>query len=201
LPEQISTIARLLNQYSFIAELKIAFDHSNREGTLEAARQLKKRVASDKGKRIVDSAIELLLSPKAWAVHMVGAMAEAHPNEAYQWLSDQRFFDYLEEEMAPSYWATALRPFMLFPGGDIVPFCTFESPHIRSIGNIFHQTPEEILRRFEEFRELFWQLAVVQEEYLPLYDALIKTEEAMRSRYGITGKFATHFRLFPEGVA
>jgi hypothetical protein len=79
---------------------------------------------------------------------------------------------------------------MLFAGGNIVKNCNFGSHQIRSLGNIFTESVEEIYQRYFAFETLYKQM--LAEGKQPGV-AFILTEKALRQRVDINPAFTTVF--------
>ncbi len=182
-------IGDALNRFPIIKQLQFRYNHLNRANSLSALVRLHNEVSRPEAKAIIANLLEWEEQPPQLSTRIayVGAAAAFDHDRAVSYLaSKHERFGYLTEQRIAPY----SQGFFLFPGGDIVPTCDWEAPQIRSLGNIFRNTPREIYRRYELFG-LRYQMR--RGQGFGAYDALLDTEVEMRGWHGIKAPLVDHY--------
>lgn len=197
----VNYIAEILNTYpELINQVKFFFDEANRGASFYYFRKLLNRVKPDIARETLIGAYEAGLNNRDETTNGnilpvgqgVGRELDGYPS-GYESIAVARALAQLSRTIVfeiEERYSAYIHPFMMFAGGDIVKNCNFGSHQIRSLGNIFTESVEEIYQRYSAFEALYKQMLV---EGKQPGVAFILTEKALRRRHGISPTFTTVF--------
>ncbi len=191
--DYLALIADSLNRYPVIELLKFNYHGGNRAESVYRLKQLLRQVTRPAAREMVAEVLDHEEGDHSDSlVAPIGRAMGFNPADALAYIEMEHDTFFTEQRLSPH--ATN---FMLFPGGGIVPNFCGEAPQIRSLGNIFEDSPGKIYTRYEEFVGNY--RARLAKGIIP-YRALVATEIEMRVKYGLPWQFVNHYDILEASL-